>query len=220
MEAFPENAAVLDIERGKMDLIRLLPWQTDTSVSIKSWGYVKNDTYRSAQSLIDELVDVVSKNGDLLLNVGPKSDGTIPDEIRSVLLAMGEWLNVNGEAIYGTRPWTVFGEGPTTNSASKVMGSDRQTYTPEDIRFTWKNGALYAIALGWPDGGKLTVHTLWKGTPYFPGRIKQVRLLGSAAEIGWTQTRDGLVLQLPGQRPNDIAYVFKITGEGEKPSAR
>jgi alpha-L-fucosidase len=145
---FPENAAVLDIERGKLDAIRLLPWQTDTSVSIHSWGYVKNDEYRDSKSLIDELVDIVSKNGNLLLNVGPKSDGTIPEEARTVLLQMGAWLKVNGEAIYGSRPWLLYGEGPTKVTTS-AMDTDRQEFTPEDIRYTTHNDALYAIALGW-----------------------------------------------------------------------
>ena len=128
MNDFPENAAVLDMERGKLDVIRLLPWQTDTSVSIRSWGYVKNDEYRDAKSLIDELVDVVSKNGNLLLNVGPKSDGTIPDEARTILLQMGAWLKTNGEAIYGSRPWLVYGEGPTKVTSS-ALNTDRQEYT-------------------------------------------------------------------------------------------
>ena len=211
IQAFPENAAVWDIERGKMDELRLLPWQTDTSVSIKSWGYVQNDTYRTAKSLIDELVDVVSKNGNLLLNVGPKSDGTIPDEVRDVLLSMGQWLRANGEAIYGSRPWVMYGEGPTSDAASHKMGNDKEVYTARDIRFTTKDGAVYAIALGWPDDGKLVIHTLWQGTPYLRGPIARINLLGSAGEIHWSQTRDGLVLQLPAAKPNDIAYVFRIS---------
>lgn len=210
VQALPANAALLEIERGKMDELRLLPWQTDTSVSIHSWGYVKDDTYRTARSLIDELVDVVSKNGNLLLNVGPKSDGTIPDEVRGVLLSMGQWLSVNGEAIYGSRPWVLFGEGPTKENDASKMGSDSTVYTAQDIRFTTNNGAVYAIALGWPTDGKVVIHTLWQGTPYLQGPIARVTLLGSAGEIHWTQTREGLVLQLPSAKPNDIAYVFKI----------
>ena len=144
---FPANTAVLDIERGKLDALRLLPWQTDTSVSIHSWGYVKDDEYRDAKSLIGELVDVVSKNGNLLLNVGPKADGTIPEQARTILLQMGRWLSTNGEAIYGSRPWLLYGEGPTT-VASSALNTDRQEFTPEDIRFTTNNGALYAICAG------------------------------------------------------------------------
>jgi alpha-L-fucosidase len=209
--AFPENAAVLDIERGKLDALRLLPWQTDTSISKKSWGYVQNDTYRGAASLIAELVDVVSKNGNLLLNVGPKADGTIPDEDKSVLLSMGQWLSVNGEAIYGTRPWLVFGEGPTSDAASAVKGSDDKTFTAQDVRFTTRDGFLYAIALGWPADGELKIRILSQGTPYLPRPVTRVELLGSHEKLGWKQTAAGLELDLPNDKPNDMAYVFKIS---------
>jgi alpha-L-fucosidase len=211
---FPENAAVLDIERGKLDSLRLLPWQTDTSLSIQSWGYVKDDQYRDARSLIDELVDVVSKNGNLLLNVGPKADGTIPEQAQHVLLQIGDWLRQNGEAIYGTRPWLVFGEGPTQDANSTAKGKDIRNYTAEDIRFTTKGGTLYAIALGWPRGGKLIIHTLWKGTPYLRRPIAHVDLLGSSSPLHWEQTATGLVLDLPDLPPNDAAYVFRIHIQG------
>ena len=206
---FPENTAVLDIERGKLDALRLLPWQTDTSVSIHSWGYVKNDAYRDAKSLIDELVDVVSKNGNLLLNVGPKSDGTIPEQARTILLEMGKWLSTNGEAIYGSRPWLLYGEGPTIVTSS-ALNTDRQEFTPEDIRFTTNRGALYAIALGWPASGELHVHTLWKGTPYLHGPICSVQLLGQPGKLASSQREDGLHIQLPANRPDEPAFVFRI----------
>lgn len=209
LEAMPANTAVLDVERGKLDNTRLLPWETDTSVSIHSWGYVKNDEYRSAQSLIDELVDVVSKNGNLLLNVGPESDGTIPEPAKKVLLGIGDWLRVNGEAIYGSRPWFVYGEGPTMVSTS-AKNSDRQQFTAEDIRFTTHNGALYAIALGWPAGGSLRVHSLWRGTPYLNESVCSVHLLGSAGALAFTQKEDGLSIELPKTRPDEAAYVFRI----------
>jgi alpha-L-fucosidase len=214
--AFPENAAVLDIERGKLDALRLLPWQTDTSISVKSWGYVQSDTYRTAASLIAELVDVVSKNGNLLLNVGPKSDGTIPDEDKSVLLSMGQWLGVNGEAIYGSRPWLVFGEGPTSDAASAVKGNDNKTFTAQDIRFTTKGGFLYAIALGWPADGELKIRILRAGTPYLLKPITGVQLLGSQENLSWKQTAEGLTLELPQKKPNDMAYVFKISSAAVK----
>lgn len=213
---FPANAAVLDIERGKLDALRLLPWQTDTSVSIHSWGYVKGDEYRDAKSLIDELVDVVSKNGNLLLNVGPKADGTIPDQARAILLQMGAWLQTNGEAIYGSRPWLLYGEGPTKVTSS-AMYSDQQKFTPQDIRFTTRNGALYAIALGWPKSGELRVHTLWKGNPYLNGPVCSIKLLGAKQEISWRQTTDGLYIELPRQQPQEPAFTFRIT-EVQEPS--
>lgn len=208
---YPPGAALLDIERGKMDQERLLPWQTGTSVSIHSWGYVKNDQYRTAKSLIDELVDVVSKNGNLLLNVGPKSDGVIPEQARKVLLEMGGWLRVNGEAIYGTRPWYVYGEGPATSAHSRKLGSDVVHYTAQDLRYTRKGDVLYAIELGWPADGKVVMHTLFTGTPYLKRPVGRVVLLGSKAQLKWQQTKDGLMVDLPSVKPNDIAYVFRIT---------
>ena len=215
---FPENAAVLDIERGKLDALRLLPWQTDTSVSIHSWGYVKNDEYRSAKSLIDELVDVVSKNGNLLLNIGPKSDGTIPDEARSILLQMGSWLKTNGDAIFGSRPWVLFGEGPT-KVFSSALNTDLQEFTAGDIRFTVNHGALYAIALGWPPSGELRIRSLASGLPYLKSPICGIRLLGSSNPIPWHQEVDGLHLKLPEQSPDEPAFVFRIL-EPKAPSGR
>jgi len=209
MEDFPANAATLDVERGKLNLIRLLPWQTDTSVSIRSWGYVDNDEYRDAKSLIGELVDVVSKNGNLLLNVGPKSDGTIPGQARDILLQMGAWLKTNGEAIYGSRPWLVFGEGPTKVTSS-ALDTDIQKFMPQDIRFTWNRGTLYAIALGWPDSGELLIHTLYRANPYLAGPVCSVELLGSHEKPKWRQEDDGLHILLPAAAPGEPAAVLRI----------
>ena len=111
--AMQENSGVLDIERGQLSSIRPLYWQTDTSVGNKSWGYIENETFKSPEFIVQQLADIVSKNGNLLLNIGPRSDGTIPEEVQQVLRGIGSWLKVNGEAIYGTRPWKVYGEGPT-----------------------------------------------------------------------------------------------------------
>jgi alpha-L-fucosidase len=213
-ESMPANTATLDIERGKLDTLRLLPWQTDTSISIHSWGYVEHDEYRTAESLVHQLLDTVAKNGNLLLNVGPRADGTIPEEARTVLLQMGAWLSLNGEAIYGSRPFTVFGEGPTKapkNSTEK--NSDIQTYTAEDIRFTTSNDGqiLYATALGWPRDGSLIIHTLFSANPYLSAPVCSVALLGSDASISFTQQADGLHLTLPSTAPaGGIAYVFRM----------
>ena len=212
-ESMPANTATLDIERGKMDTLRLLPWQTDTSVSIHSWGYVKNDQYRTAQSLIQQLADTVAKNGNLLLNVGPKSDGTIPEEARTVLLQMGVWLRQNGEAIYGARPFTVFGEGPTVapkNSTQK--NSDIQTYTSQDVRFTTSHDGkvLYAIEMAWPADRALVIRTLFRGNPYLPAPVCGVHLLGSDAVVTFSQRPDGLHLGLPEGAPNDVAPTLRI----------
>ncbi len=212
-ESMPANVATLDIERGKLDTERLLPWQTDTSISIHSWGYVEHDVYRTAQSLIHQLADTVAKNGNLLLNVGPKSDGTIPDQARSVLLEIGAWLKINGEAIYNSRPFTVFGEGPTKaarNSTEK--NNDIQDYTPEDIRYTTSRDGtvLYAIVLGWPPEGTVTLHTLYAGNPYLSSPVCSAQLLGSpGAEVKFSQAAYGLRLSPPAQ-PAAPAYVFRL----------
>lgn len=209
-KAYPDGAAVLDIERGQLDKPRALFWQTDTSISIKSWGYIDNDTFRSPESLIQELVDIVSKNGALLLNVGPKSDGTIPQQAQSILLDMGRWLGVNGEAIYGTRPWTVSGEGPTKVVGGSFNDTATQPYTSQDIRFTKKGNVLYAIALGWPADGKVIIKTLAQGSTSAPGTITNVRLLGSAAKLKWTRDNDGLKIDLPPTKTGEYAWTFRI----------
>src|SRR5271168_251857 len=122
--AMDSKSAVLDIERGQLGEIRPLYWQTDTSVSNKSWGYIKDDTFKSPEFIVHQLIDIVSKNGNLLLNIGPRSDGTIPQEVQEVLLDVGYWLKVNGEAIYGTRAWTTYGEGPTKVAGGSFHDTD------------------------------------------------------------------------------------------------
>jgi len=210
-KSFPDKAAVLDIERGQLAAIRPFFWQTDTSVSKNSWGYVKKQDYKTAESIIGDLIDIVSKNGALLLNIGPKPDGTIPEEEQNILLQIGRWLSVNGEAIYGTRPWKVFGEGPTKVVEGSFSDTKRKAFTGQDIRFTARGRTLYAIALAWPEGGKLTVTSLAAGSQHMPQEIKSVELLGHAGLLKWSRDAKGLVVELPKQRPCEHAFVFKIT---------
>ena len=142
--------------------------------------------------------------------MGPKSDGTIPDQARAILLEMGAWLKTNGEAIYGSRPWLVFGEGPTKVTGT-AKSSDQQQFTAADIRFTTHNGALYAIALGWPADGELRIRSMARGLPYLKGPVCGVKLLGSDEPLSWRQEADGLHIELPTQRPNEPAWTFRIT---------
>ena len=209
--AMQENSAVLDLERGQLADIRPLYWQTDTSVSNKSWGYIQNDTFKSPQFVVHQLIDIVSKNGNLLLNIGPKSDGTIPDEIQHVLMEVGAWLKINGEAIYGTRPWKTYGEGPTKVTAGSFHDTDTAEYTAEDFRFTTKGDALYAIELGWPAASQAVIHTL-AGT-LGNRKVASVTLIGSDAKLQFEQTSDGLRVHLPSSPPCRYAYAYRIQFE-------
>ncbi|HLK56580.1 MAG TPA: alpha-L-fucosidase [Chthonomonadaceae bacterium] len=212
-EAFPEGTAVFDVERGQLAGIRPQFWQNDTSLSKNSWGYVHHQDYKTATSLIGDLVDIVSKNGALLLNIGPRPDGTIPEPEERLLREIGEWLAINGEAIYGTRPWKLFGEGPTEISEGAFTDTKRQEFTPQDIRFTVKEGALYATLLAWPGNGhSVTIEALRLGSPYVRGEIGNVHLLGHKARLVWQQTAEGLRIEVPTRRNLRHAYVLKITG--------
>jgi alpha-L-fucosidase len=209
-ESFPEGAAVYDIERGQLADINPRFWQTDTSVATNSWGYVEPQQYKTAGSIVGDLVDIVSKNGCLLLNVGPRPDGTIPEPEQEILLEIGRWLDVNGEAIYGSRPWKVFGEGPTEVSEGYFTDTQRSAFTSQDIRFTTKGDVLYAICLDWPDNGEVIIHSLGTGAPIKAGKIVEVSLLGSPGSLSWTQSQGGLKINTPDLRPCDHSCAFKI----------
>jgi alpha-L-fucosidase len=209
-EHFAAGSAIFDVERGKLDTLRILPWQTDTSVSIKSWGYIQDDEFRTPKSLIADLIDVVSKNGNLMLNVGPRPDGTIPEKAQKVLLGMGAWLKVNGEAIYGTRPFKYFGEGPTTVAAGEKRETPNKQWTSADIRFTSKGDTLYALGLERPKDGAVLIKTLYAGTPYLDHAIGKVELLGSGA-VPWRQTSRGLEVTLPADPGGTMPYALRIT---------
>jgi alpha-L-fucosidase len=207
------KAAVRDFERGQQDHIIADHWQTDTSISDKSWGYIENDTFKSPEFLVHQLVDIVSKNGNLLLNFGPKSDGTIPDEVRTTLLEMGAWLKVNGEAIYGTTPWKTFGEGPTKVVGGAFHDTDTKPYTAEDFRFTAKGSTVYAIGMACPANGKAAIHTLGTSHEGASLSVTSVDLLGSAQKAEWRQTGDALEVTLPGGAACKYSYALKLIGK-------
>jgi alpha-L-fucosidase len=213
--AMQESSGVLDVERGQLAGIRPLYWQTDTSVSNRSWGYIENDTFKSPEFIVHQLVDIVSKNGNLLLNIGPRSDGTIPDEVQQVLRDIGSWLNLNGEAIYGTRPWRIYGEGPTKVVEGAFHDTDTQAYTPEDFRFTAKGAALYAIELGWPVKKEAVIHSLATGVAG-EQKVESVELLGLDSQLSFKQQPDGLHIQVPERAPGKYAYVFRVRFAGSR----
>jgi len=206
--AMQDHSAVLDLERGQLGDIRPLPWQTDTSVSNKSWGYINDDTFKLPEFIVHQLIDIVSKNGNLLLNIGPRSDGTIPDEVQRVLLDVGAWLNMNGEAIYGTRPWRVYGEGPTKVAAGSFHDTETTNYKPDDFRFTTKGDVLYVIGLAWPTNGEAVIHSLAQTGG--SSRVRSATLLGNDAELKFEQRIDGLHVQLPAQTPSKYAYAVRV----------
>ena len=204
-----DGSATLDMERGGLGDIRPQPWQTDTSLSNGSWGYIEHDTYKSPEAVIHQLADVVSKNGNLLMNVGPRPDGTILEGAAKTLLAVGSWLKVNGDAIYGTRPWRQFGEGPTKFEAGSFHDTESKPYTAEDYRFTTKDGALYAIELGWPKDGEAIIHAISSGVG--TREVASVELLGSTAPLTFQQKPDGLHIHVPAEPVGQYAYAYRIT---------
>lgn len=209
-QGFPEDTAVYDIERGRLAGINPRFWQTDTSVSKNSWGYVENQDYKTAGQLVGDLVDIVSNNGCLLLNIGPRPDGTIPEPEQKILLEIGEWLEVNGEAIYGTRPWKVFGEGPTQVSEGAFSDTQRAAFTGEDIRFTTKGDTLYAIALSWP-GEQLTVKSLGTASSLLDRKVSSVHLLGHEGQLEWSRSESGLTVRMPDRKPCEHAFALRIS---------
>ncbi len=209
---------VWDIERGQSNQIEPLPWQTDTCIG--QWHYDRriydHHGYKSAKTVIHTLVDVVSKNGNLLVSVPVRGNGSIDDQERAIVEGIGAWMQANGESIYGTRPWKIFGEGPAQEGAAALSAQGfnegkGKPFGAEDIRYATKGKTLYATALGWPSSGRVLMKSLAVGSPHYSGKVKQVELLGMPGKLKFEHTKDGLAVVLPAQKPNDIAYAFKIT---------
>jgi alpha-L-fucosidase len=214
----PPGVAINDLELGReADLTRHL-WITDTSVDdMGAWSYAKEAGYKSVNMLVDNLIDRVSKNGLLLLNIGPKADGSFPEEAKDRLLGMGKWLQVNGQAIYGTRPWIIYGQGPTEMEGGAYTESEEEgasQYTGQDIRFTTKDNILYAICLDWPKD-EVTIGSLKRleeelSIYWTEQDIKSIKMLGIDEELDWSLSDDGLKIKAPDQKPCEHAFVFKI----------
>ena len=213
------KAMVYDIERGKAQGIMPLPWQTDTCIG--SWHYDRsifvNHRYKSAASVIPMLADIVSKNGNLMLSVPLQRDGQPDADEIEIVSQIGAWLKVNGEAIYATRPWKIFGEGPSTVAAEKGQfdgqtDMQKKPFTTEDIRFTQsKDGkTLYAIVLAFPTDGKVAINSLAKNSQYWPGKIGSVRMLGASDKLTFTRDENGLHVVLPSHKQDESAFALQI----------
>lgn len=198
-DAMMFGTGIVEVERGSLGEAKPYPWQTDTAVARNSWCYTDSLDYKSSNEIIITLIDVASKGGNLLLNIGPKADGTIPDGDAAILRELGAWMAVNGEAINATKCWRYFAEGPTKAAEGQFQDKQETVYTPEDYRFTAGHGAIYAMCLKCPDDGNFLVKSLATMTnqnlPQFQGIIESVEILGYDGEITWHQDTDGLHLQ-------------------------
>jgi alpha-L-fucosidase len=214
-QCLPREIGVEDFERGRQNRITDYVWLTDDTISLGSWCYTHDLKIKSTRYVLHVLIDIVSKNGQLLLNISPKADGTIPRNQREVLLGIGAWLQKYGQAIYDTRPFIVFGEGPTRLKTGGEFAREKLQYKPEDIRFTTKGDIVYAIQLGWPGTGYETLlksfSHQWRKESL---KIKSVRMLGSDEKIAWSLREDGLSVTSPLSPSHKMAVVYKIETNG------
>ena len=206
--------SVLDFEQGGRREIHPMPWMTDITLGQSRWMYVEGHKYKDAALEVRNMIDVWSKNGIVLLNVSPRADGIINDEQRVVLNEIGQWLEVHGEAVYGTRPFTIFGYGSSSAPEGNHGGQSAKTiYTADDVRFTLSKDKknLYAFFLGKPEKGKrirmkqLGIHRYPTTSP-----IKRITLMGINTEVDWELTSNNFYLTMPESEMNDIATVFKF----------
>jgi len=204
---------VLDVERGLVDGIWPRPWQTDTCVG--NWHYDTRARYKTPKYVIDMLVDIVSRNGNLLLNFPLPNSGMLDDKELAIVTGITGWMAVNSEAIHGTRPWKIFGAGPGAEikAVPGVQFNEnlRKDFTAEEFRFTTKGSTLYAFFMGWPEK-EIVIAPLATTSPNVQGKIENVELLGHPGKLAWTHDDKGLTVQLPAQKPCDFGYALKIAG--------
>ncbi len=217
LNAEQRRALVLDVERGVTHGGETLPWQTDTCIG--SWHYQRSifeqHKYKTPGQVVQMLIDIVSKNGNLMLSIPVRGDGTIDEDEVACLEGIAKWMAPNGEGIFATRPWKVYGEGPSVTTAApqgQFGGArDVRPYTAEDIRFTSKGDSLYAFVMAWPADGKVTIKTLAQGSEHYPKNVARVEMLGSRGPLAFSRDTARLVVTLPETKPNDYAYALRIT---------
>ncbi|WP_394925730.1 alpha-L-fucosidase [uncultured Robinsoniella sp.] len=214
-DAYMFGSAVVDIERGQFADMKPYFWQTDTAIALNSWCYTENNEFRPAEDLICDLVDIVSKNGCLLLNVGPKADGSFSDEDTKILLEIGEWLKVNGEAVYETSVWRKYGEGPTEIVEGQFSDGIKKNFTHEDIRYTVNGSYLYATALKCSPDGNYTFKELGiqdaSRQANFHGIILEAEVLGFEEKPDWVRDEKGLHIHVNSvQSSKPVVFKIKI----------
>jgi alpha-L-fucosidase len=206
------GTCIVDHERGVTDAISADPWQTDTCIG--QWHYKRGITYKTPKKVIDLLVDIVSKNGNLLLNFPLPNSGELDDEELKVLQGITDWMKLNSEGIYGSRPWKIYGEGPSTEIQVDQTGfneDNQPDLTAQDVRFTTKGKLLYAYVMGIPTGKEFLIKALSEKSPQAPGKILNVELLGDTGKLRWKQDNQGLKLRVPPLHLSPIAITLKVT---------
>jgi len=204
------GTCVLDHERGVVDAISPNPWQTDTCIG--GWHYKRGEHYKSAKRVVDMLVDIVSKNGNLLLSVPLPNSGELDAEEMKVLEGITEWMAINSEGIYSSRPWKLYGEGPSAQvkvEAGNFNEDKRPDLGAEDVRFTTKGDVLYAFVMGWPER-EAVVKALGSSSPQHPGKIQKVEMLGHKGGLKWKQDATGLRVQMPVAKLSNIGFTLRI----------
>lgn len=218
-----KQAMLWDVERGIPDRCQELPWQTCTCIG--GWHYSKyegdNNMYKPAEQVIRMLVDIVSKNGNLLLSIPVRGNGSLDNNELHIVAGIKAWMDINGESIYGTRPWKVYGEGPLFDSANPLNAqgfNEGINYSAEDVRYVVRNDTVFATIMRWPSRSQFTFTSFGMASRYYSGKVKSVKLLGHG-EVEFTQDIDGLTVNLPSNHPNEIAPVFAIAFDPDAPKA-
>lgn len=212
-DAMAFGSGIVEVERGSLAEAKPYIWQTDTAIAKNSWCYTDTLDYKSSRQIIGTFVDIISKNGNMLLNVGPKGDGSIADKDREILQDIGRWMKRNEEAIYGSIPWRKSGEGPTKQAEGQFTDNEETPYTSEDIRFTAKGDSIYAFVMRYPEDGKVTIRALAdskdQNVPEFHGLIKAVGIVGYDVGVQYTKDTDGLHVTAGGIK-SDLPVVVRI----------